>query len=50
MLGHILTPVIGGVKGRSELPGLIGEYLKGVLNVDDVSCFNFLCSPVSKGN
>jgi S-(hydroxymethyl)glutathione dehydrogenase / alcohol dehydrogenase len=33
----ISTQVIGGVKGRSELPGLINQYLKGVLNVDDVS-------------
>jgi S-(hydroxymethyl)glutathione dehydrogenase/alcohol dehydrogenase len=25
----------GGVKGRSELPGIVEDYLKGELNVDD---------------
>jgi len=29
----------GGVKGRSELPGLVDKYMEGVINLDDLVTF-----------
>ena len=30
----------GGVKGRSELPGYVDQYMKGEINIDDMVTFN----------
>ncbi|ORY78865.1 chaperonin 10-like protein [Leucosporidium creatinivorum] len=39
----------GGVKGRSELPGLVDDYLAGKLSIDDYITHNTTLSEISKG-
>jgi S-(hydroxymethyl)glutathione dehydrogenase/alcohol dehydrogenase len=34
----------GGVKGRTQLPGLVSDYKRGDLKVDEVSLFRLLCT------
>ena len=30
----------GGVKGRTELPGYVDQYMSGEINIDDMVTFN----------
>ena len=39
----------GGVKGRSQLPGMVEEYLKGNLKVDEYVSFEMTLEDVNKG-
>uniref|UniRef100_A0A0H5FSE0 Uncharacterized protein n=1 Tax=Leucosporidium scottii TaxID=5278 RepID=A0A0H5FSE0_9BASI len=39
----------GGVKGRTELPGLVDDYLAGKLSIDDYITHNTTLSEISKG-
>lgn len=39
----------GGVKGRSEIPGIVDDYLKGVLNVDDYVTHRCTLDTLNKG-
>eukprot|EP01111_Echinosteliopsis_oligospora_P005427 TRINITY_DN1874_c0_g1_i1.p1 TRINITY_DN1874_c0_g1~~TRINITY_DN1874_c0_g1_i1.p1 ORF type:complete len:392 (-),score=119.32 TRINITY_DN1874_c0_g1_i1:96-1229(-) len=44
-----LGTAFGGVKGRSQLPGIVDKYLTGSLNVDDFVTFTFPLSEINKG-
>jgi len=39
----------GGFKGRSQLPGLVENYLQGKLKVDEFISFNFSLDDINKG-
>lgn len=39
----------GGVKGRSELPGLVDQYMSGDLKVDEYVTHNETLSTINKG-
>ncbi|EGG03932.1 uncharacterized protein MELLADRAFT_53123 [Melampsora larici-populina 98AG31] len=39
----------GGVKGRTEIPGIVDDYLKGVLNVDDYVTHRCTLDTLNKG-
>jgi len=39
----------GGFKGRSQLPGLVENYLQGKLKVDEFISFNFKLDEINKG-
>lgn len=38
----------GGVKGRTQLPGIVEKYMKGSLNVDDFVTFTFPLAGIFK--
>jgi len=39
----------GGVKGRTELPGLVGDYLKGALKIDEYITHHRVFKEIDKG-
>jgi len=39
----------GGVKGRTQLPGIVEKYLKGSLKVDEFVSFTFPLAEINKG-
>jgi S-(hydroxymethyl)glutathione dehydrogenase/alcohol dehydrogenase len=38
----------GGVKGRTELPGYVEQYLSGKINIDDMITFTLPLSDINK--
>ncbi len=38
----------GGVKGRSELPGYVDQYMKGEINIDDMVTFELPLNEINK--
>jgi S-(hydroxymethyl)glutathione dehydrogenase/alcohol dehydrogenase len=39
----------GGVRGRSQLPGIIDKYMNGILKVDEFVTFNFPLDEINRG-
>lgn len=38
----------GGVKGRSELPGIVNDYMKGGIKVDEFVTHNYKLDEINK--
>jgi S-(hydroxymethyl)glutathione dehydrogenase/alcohol dehydrogenase len=39
----------GGVKGRTELPGIVEDYMKGTVKIDEYITHNFKFEDINKG-
>ena len=40
--------MVGGVKGRTELPGYVDRYMSGEINIDDLVTFEMPLSDINK--